>query len=74
MMNPNVMHHMAQARRADLLREAEECRRARMKARPTVLIRITAQILRLRTRSRRRMPSAISGSTSTTREPDRWRF
>ena len=46
MMNPNLMHQMAQDRRADLLREAEEYRRAGLTARPTVLSRITARIPR----------------------------
>jgi len=53
-MNPNLMHQMAQARQADLLREAEEYRRAGLTARPTVLIRITAGIPRFPTGSRRR--------------------
>jgi hypothetical protein len=53
-MNPNLMHQMAQDRRADLLREAEEYRRAGLTARPTVLSRITARIPRLPTGSRRR--------------------
>jgi len=55
-MNPNLMHQMAQDRRADLLREAEEYRRAGLTARPTVLSRITARIPRFTTESRRRRP------------------
>jgi hypothetical protein len=43
-MNPNLTHQMAQARQADLLRKAEEYRRARLTARPTVPIRISARI------------------------------
>ena len=62
-MNPNLMHQMAQDRRADLLREAEEYRRAGLTARPTVLIRITARIPRLPTESRRRRPPIIDPST-----------
>ena len=53
MMNPNLMHQMAQARRADLRRQAEEYRRARLTARPTVLSLITARIPRFPTGSRR---------------------
>jgi hypothetical protein len=43
-MNPYLMHHMAQAHRADLVREAEGYRRARLHARPPVLTRLTARI------------------------------
>ncbi|HZO78633.1 MAG TPA: hypothetical protein VFB39_11365 [Solirubrobacteraceae bacterium] len=53
-MNPNLMHQIAQARQADLLRQAEEHRRAGLTARPTVLSRITARIPRFPTKSRRR--------------------
>jgi Tautomerase enzyme len=49
MLNPNLMHQMAQDRRADLRREAEEYRRAGLTARPTVLSRITARIPRFPT-------------------------
>ena len=62
-MNPNSMYQMAQDRRADLLREAEEYRRARLTARPTVLMRITARIPRLPTGSRRRRPRVVVPST-----------
>jgi hypothetical protein len=62
-MNPSLMHQMAQDRRADLLREAEEYRRARLAARPTVLLRITARIPRFPTRSRRRRPRVVAPST-----------
>ena len=62
-MNPNLMHQMAQARRADLRRQAEEYRRARLTARPTVLIRITARIPRFPTGSRRRRPRVVVPST-----------
>ena len=58
-MNPNSMYQMAQDRRADLLREAEEYRRAGLTARPTVLIRITARIPRFPTGSRRRRPRVV---------------
>ena len=58
-MNPNLMHQMAQDRRADLLREAEEYRRAGPTARPTVLSRIAARIPRFPTGSRRRRPRVV---------------
>ena len=58
-MNPNLMHRLAQDRRADLLREAEESGRAGLIARPTVRIRITARIPRFPTESRRRRPRAV---------------
>ena len=63
-MNPNLMHQMAQARQADLLREAEEYRRAGLTARPTVLIRISGRIPRFPTGSRRRRPRVVVPSTS----------
>ena len=62
-MNPNLMHQMAQARRADLLREAEAYRRAGLTARPTVLIRNSARIPRVPTASRRRRPRGVVPST-----------
>jgi hypothetical protein len=45
-MNSNLTHQMAQARQADLLRDAEEYRRAGLTARPTILSRVTARIPR----------------------------
>ena len=63
-MNPNLMHQMAEARRADRLREAEEYRRARLTARPTLLIRITARIPRFPTGRRRRRRRVVVPSTS----------
>ena len=62
-MNPNLMHQMAQARRADLLRERQEYRRAEPTARPMVLIRITARIPRLPTGSRRSGARVLAPST-----------
>ena len=62
-MNPNLMHQMAQDRRAELLREAEKFRRAGLTARPTVLSRITARIPRFSTGSRRRRPRGVVPST-----------
>jgi hypothetical protein len=62
-MNPNLMHEMAQDRQADLLREAEQYRRAGLTARPTVLIRITARIPRFPTGTRRRRPRVVVPST-----------
>jgi hypothetical protein len=58
-MNPNLIHQMAQAHQADLLREAEEYRRARLIARPAVLIRIGARIPRFPTGSRRTRPRVV---------------
>ena len=62
-MNPHSMYQMAQDRRADLLREAEEYRRAGLTARPTVLLRISARIPRFPTGSRRRRPRVAVPST-----------
>ena len=62
-MNPNLMHQMAQARQADLLRAAEEYRRAGLTARPTALIRIGARIPRFPTGRRRRRPRVLVPST-----------
>ena len=62
-MNSHLMHQMAQARQADVLREAEEYRRARLTARPTVLSRISARIPRFPTGSRRRRPRVVMPST-----------
>jgi hypothetical protein len=62
-MNPNLLHQMAQDRRADLVREAEEYRRAELTARPTVLSRITARIPRFPTGSRRRGSRVVVPST-----------
>jgi hypothetical protein len=58
-MNPNLMHQMAQARRADLMRE----RRAGPTPRPMVLIRITARIPRFPTGSRRSRARVLAPST-----------
>ena len=63
-MNSNLMHQMAQNRRADLLREAEECRRAGLTARPTVLSRVTARIPRFPTGTRRSRARVVAPSTS----------
>jgi hypothetical protein len=62
-MNPNLMHQMAQDRRADLLRQAEEYRRAGLTARPTVLSRVTARIPRFPTGTRRRRARVVAPST-----------
>ena len=58
-MNPNLMHQMAQAHRADLLRD----HRAGPTARPMVLIRITARIPRFLTASRRSRARVLAPST-----------
>jgi hypothetical protein len=68
-MNPTLMHQIAQERQADLLREAEEYRRARLAARPTVLIRITARIPRFPTGSRRRKRTSAAGTKRATAPP-----
>ena len=52
-MNPYLIHQMAQGRQADLLREAEESRRAGKTARPTVLRRVIVPIPRITARSGR---------------------
>jgi hypothetical protein len=57
------MHQMAQDRRADLLREAEKHRRARLTARPTILSRITARTQRFPTGSRRSRARVVVPST-----------
>jgi hypothetical protein len=62
-MTLNLMRQMAQDRRADLLREAEEYRRAGLIARPTVLSRITARMPRFPTGSRQRRPRVVVPST-----------
>ena len=62
-MNPNLMHQIAEDRRADLLRQAEEYRRARQTARPPVLSRIAARIPRFPTGSRRKRPRVVVPST-----------
>jgi hypothetical protein len=62
-MNPNLMHQMAQDRRAELLREAEEYRGGRLTARATVLSRTTARSPRFPTLSRRRRPRVVVPST-----------
>jgi hypothetical protein len=59
MMNPNLMHQIAHDRRADVLREAEEYRRAGLTARPTLLSRITARIPHFPTGSRRTRPRVV---------------
>ena len=59
MMNSNLMYQMAQARQADLLRDAEEYRRAGLIARPRVLILTSARIPRVPTGSRRRRPRVV---------------
>ena len=62
-MNPNLMHQMAQDRRADLLRQAEEYRRAGLTARPTVLSRVAARIPRFPTGTRRSRARVVAPPT-----------
>jgi hypothetical protein len=62
-MNPYLIRQMAQARQADLLREAEESRRAGQTARPTVLRRIIVPIPRITARTGHR-PKGV-GAPST---------
>ena len=59
----SLMHQMAQARQADLLREAEKYRSAGPTPRPTVLSRVTARIPRFPIGSRRRRPRGVVPST-----------
>ena len=58
-MIPGLMYQMAQDRRAQLLREAEEYRRAGL----TVLMRIRARIPRFPTGSRRSRAGVVGPST-----------
>jgi len=62
-MNPYLIHQMAQARQADLLREAEEYRRTRLTARPTVLSRVTARIPRFTAGTGRTRERVVAPST-----------
>jgi hypothetical protein len=50
-MNSHLLQQMAQERQADLLREAEQYRRAGRTARPTVLRRAVARIPRIPART-----------------------
>ena len=52
-MNSYLIHQMAKARQADMLREAEEYRRAGLTTRPTVLRRVSARIPRITARAAR---------------------
>jgi hypothetical protein len=61
-MNPHLIHQMAHARQADLLREAEEYRRAGLTARPTVLRRVTVRIPRITARTARRRKRVVAPS------------
>jgi hypothetical protein len=70
-MNPYLIHLMAQARQADLLREAEEYRRAGLIARPTVLSRVTARIRRVTARTGRSRERVVAPSTTAVREHGR---
>jgi hypothetical protein len=62
------MHQMAQAHRADMLREAEGYRRAGPRTRPTVPLRLTARIRHLPSGSRSRV---VISSTCNPPDPDR---
>ena len=73
-MNSYLTHQMAQARQADLLRDAEENRRAGLTARPTVLSRVLARIPRFtagtgRSRERVVAPSTPIGTAAQTEQP-----
>jgi hypothetical protein len=70
-MNPDLIHQMAQARQADLLREAEEYRRAGLTARPTVLRRVTARIPRITARTGRRRKRSLRRRHPAVRENGR---
>ena len=63
-MNPYLTYQIAQARRADLLREAEKYRRAELTARPTVPSRVTARIQRFTAGTRRSRARVVEPSTS----------
>jgi hypothetical protein len=62
-MNTSLIHQMAQARQADLLREAEEYRRAGLRARPRVLSRVTARIPRFTAGAGRGRKRVVAPST-----------
>lgn len=62
-MNPYLIHQMAQARQADLLRQSEESRRAGRTARPTVLRRIIVPIPRITAGAGRRPKGVVAPST-----------
>ena len=63
-MHPYLIQQMSQARQAELLREAEEYRRAGLTARPTVLSRLTARIGRVTAGTARRRERVVSPSES----------
>lgn len=63
MMNPNLTYQMAQARQADLLREAEEYQRAGLTPRLTVLSRVTARRARYTAGTRPSRARTASAST-----------
>jgi hypothetical protein len=63
-MNPYLTHQMAQARQADLLRQAEEHRHAGLTARPTFLSRVTARIPRFTAETGRSRERIVAPSTS----------
>lgn len=62
-MNPYLIDQMARARQADLLREAEEYRRAGLTARPTILSRVTARIPRFTARAGRSRERVVAPPT-----------
>jgi hypothetical protein len=62
-MNSYLIHQMAQARQADLLREAAEYRRAGLTAGPTVLSRVTARIPRFTAGTGRSRERVVAPST-----------
>lgn len=62
-MHPYLIHQMAQVRQTDLLREAEESRRARLTARSTVLRCVTARIPRSTARAGRGRKRVVAPST-----------
>jgi hypothetical protein len=62
-MNPHFDHQMARARQADLLREADEYRRAGLTAGPTVLSRVTARIPRFTAGTGRSRERDVAPST-----------
>ena len=63
-MNSYLIHQMAQARQADLLRQAEEYRRGGLTARPSVLSRVTARIPRFTAGTGRSRERVVAPSTS----------
>ena len=62
-MNSYLIHQMAQARQADLLRDAEEAGRTGLTAHPMALRHVTVRIPRITSRTGRRRRGVVAWST-----------